>query len=65
MLNYSVAELRIDKTRYGTVSDIDGNFTFKALPIGSQTLTVSYIGFKKKVIKLYDDMDENIVVYMK
>lgn len=59
------ASILIDKTRYGTVSDIDGNFTFEALPIGSQTLTVSYIGFKKKVIKLYDDMDENIVVYMK
>lgn len=39
------ATVCIDGTRYSAVTDIDGNYTFAKLPIGSHQLSVSYIGF--------------------
>lgn len=47
-----------------TFSDLDGKFTIE-VPAGTLTLFVSYLHLKKQSIKLYDDMDDNVIIYMK
>lgn len=44
------AEVVIQGTTTGTISDIDGNFAIVGLNAGTYNIEISYLGFEKKVI---------------
>ena len=44
----------INGTSNGTVTDLDGNFSLSVQP--GQTLTISYIGYKKQQVTAQDNM---------
>lgn len=50
--------------KYGTITDENGNFEFKNIPIGDYHLTVSYIGYEtyKKQITVLKDNNINLKV---
>ncbi len=55
------ATVCIDGIRYSAVTDIEGNYTFAKLPVGSHQLSVSYIGFAPLNMKLViDDKSKSI-----
>lgn len=48
------ASVLINGTSNGTVTDLDGNFSLSVQP--GQTLTISYIGYKKQQVTAQDNM---------
>lgn len=56
------ANVYLEHTLFGNVSDVSGRFELKEIPLGSYTLTVSCIGYKKfeKKIQLNDNLLLNI-----
>ncbi|MDA3929114.1 MAG: carboxypeptidase-like regulatory domain-containing protein [Prolixibacteraceae bacterium] len=48
-------------TTKGTVTNIDGSFLLSKLPIGNQTLLVSYIGYDPKEIEVANDGSQSTV----
>jgi hypothetical protein len=47
LIGATVAILGSEKT-IGTTTDLDGNFKITEVPVGRQTVLVSYVGYKKK-----------------
>lgn len=45
------ATLIVDNSSQGTTTDEQGNFTFPSIVIGRHSVTVSYIGYEKAIIK--------------
>ena len=48
------ASVLINGTSNGTMTDLDGNFSLSVQP--GQTLTISYIGYKKQQVTAQDNM---------
>ncbi|HXX62976.1 MAG TPA: DUF2012 domain-containing protein, partial [Bacteroidota bacterium] len=46
------ANIQIKGTGLGVSTDLDGKFTLRNVPAGSQTLTVSYVGYEKMTIQV-------------
>lgn len=55
------ASILVDKTSNGTITDVDGNFSLKEVPVNS-TLTISYVGYKTINLKASDKNLANIVL---
>ncbi len=49
--------MRLDGTSIGKITDRNGNFTFKSIPIGDYTILVSYIGYE--TVKVPVSIQEN------
>lgn len=56
------ATIRIGKSNKGTVSNIDGFFSLLSVPSDTTTLTISYLGYMQKQIKLSPEMDNSNLV---
>ncbi|MDD6552405.1 MAG: carboxypeptidase-like regulatory domain-containing protein [Prevotellaceae bacterium] len=50
------ASIRIEGTKTGTVTDIDGKFTLSDLPASAHTLIVNYLGMREKRVKITPNM---------
>ncbi|HUI66516.1 MAG TPA: carboxypeptidase-like regulatory domain-containing protein, partial [Bacteroidota bacterium] len=46
------ANIQIKGTGLGMATDLDGKYSLKNVPVGEQTLTVSYIGYEKISVKV-------------
>jgi CarboxypepD_reg-like domain len=49
----SYANVYLNKSAFGTTTDLKGKFTLANLPVGSCEIIVSYVGFKPLVTKLF------------
>lgn len=52
------ANIRIDKITKGTTTDANGRFSFRNLKEGDYQLTISFLGYKTRVIEADVDADE-------
>lgn len=59
------ASVRVDGTNIGCVTDFGGHFTIKVNTYGKAKLNVSYIGYKKKTVKVDLYNSSNIRVELK
>lgn len=50
------ASIRIEGTKTGTVTDIDGKFKLSDLPASAHTLIVNYLGMREQRVTIKPDM---------
>lgn len=59
--------VRVEEINRGTATDVDGKFSFSALPAGTYTLTITYVGFnplKVQAVKVEADKTIDLVLEM-
>jgi TonB-dependent receptor len=52
-------------TSRGTLTDIEGNFQLLQVPVGQNTLVITYIGYKRKEIPIVVKSDQPVVLDIK
>ncbi|MEO0734925.1 MAG: carboxypeptidase-like regulatory domain-containing protein, partial [Bacteroidota bacterium] len=54
----------IPNTTYNASVDVDGNFVMARVPVGEQTLTVSYLGYEEQSLAVTVTPGENAFLYI-
>ena len=58
------ANVYIENSFFASFSDVDGEFYFRNIEKGNQNLIVSYIGYKSDTIKLNNNDEQTLTIYL-